>query len=1629
MKRRGMSILALLLSCSMALSPVSYVRASSSSVLEESETTAEEETIPEETKAPEQKPEEETGTEPETKESETVETVPETESSVETEAGETDPEETKTETDAETETAEEPTEAEAETVQPTASVRKEEVKKIQKTAADAAETIEEIALFAARETGLAVAPTMAITGVNVLKSNPESEDGYSEYGMFPITDAVCTVKGDQIEITFHTGRKKVFDGIYLGLKSDEGKTVQYSGSGSPVTFTIQVPLSKKNTWIPVTLYRSDKGTWNDNELWLSIPDVTALTKQPEAASKKSGETVSLSVAAAGTASYQWQKSSDNGATWTDCQGANVAVYEFTVSAETAGLYRCKVTAEGKIGTVSESVQVSVASEQEGYISDDGVSAVYASDDTKKPGQVYSMFKIGASRVTVKGDCLEVSIWVKPASSGKFSYDAIYIGDRNDETKEPVVLGAEDPTMSDKLQKFTFTVPVSMAGGEVHFVPRSASKGTWSVTSSLAFKLPKLSDFKKPSVINITTQPKDVTVKAGKPVTLSVEAAGEAGVTLSYQWQKNNGTDWVNCDGDGAQTASYGFTMSEAMAGSYRCRITDSTGTTVTTNSVSAVIATAPAVTGTAVCVVKNNGAVFTMFKIADSRVVEDGDELEITITTKNTSFDELYLGENDEENKTPVIRGTELTDGGWSFTFRVPKSQKGAVLPVALHKVKDGSWYTNQDLWIYIPDEGIETIPTAENEIRLTEGGTGTASKKLNIQSSKAVLKGDSVIVTLNVTGKEYDRLYLGVQADSNKTPVISGSYSAETGLTTFTFTVPAEKQGMNIPVTPGNANSWFTYARDLFISIPNLAGNANTSADGIYDLYGSAYPASNTYSLNFERESSLTIKGDTATVTMVTQAGNYDKLYIGEVSDPDSEKNAKAAEAVDRSDIASGYKSFTFTIPTADLGKDLNYVVHLAKSGTWAVKAGTLHINGILPKTGDLPDPVDPNPVDPNPGVNVPADGIYTMDVTSSAAMFRVVNCVLTVKDGKMSAVLTLSGTGYGYLYMGTKEEAAAAAASRWIPFVTDADGKYTYTVPVEALDKGISVAAYSTKNKIWYDRILTFNSDTLKKIGDVDNTKPADPSNPTKPPEPGNNGTDNGNNTIPDNDGKEDHESKYESDTSGSTAKVDSATGLADGVYKPDKFSWSGGTGKVRISCNKITVKNGQAYATLVFSSSSYQYVKASGNTYYTTKSGGSAMVTIPIALNKNNKIIGMTTKMSAAHEIEYSIFVYLAMDGARSIGENSNKKLDEEAPEIIGLEYQSETKLDYAEYFKIYHYDQGIVLLEIDTTKDTARDPEKQESEDSESTADNKADQTESKKTDAAEETEDSSGQAADSNIVDGEELVPSEAEKAAELYKGNVVKYLLIPAGVEVPVGLEDDMILVQMPEKDEDADGTSDTKKDDTKNKESASEKKSDEEEWITERKAYVADETLLETMKELGLLDMVAAVGMEKEECQVPEIVQKMEAEQGEKTAEIVYGGLFDMPDFKTLIKQEVNLALMPAELLPREEKTGTENADRTKTEAKAVAGTKTDKAAADETEETDEPLSVEAQTKLYEDLTEKFAMFDIPVIVDRSADEKTELAKYEWIKVYGVLFGCEEKTDELFQDAVKEAKQQESRS
>ena len=55
--------------------------------------------------------------------------------------------------------------------------------------------------------------------------------------------------------------------------------------------------------------------------------------------------------------------------------------------------------------------------------------------------------------------------------------------------------------------------------------------------------------------------------------------------------------------------------------------------------------------------------------------------------------------------------------------------------------------------------------------------------------------------------------------------------------------------------------------------------------------------------------------------------------------------------------------------------------------------------------------------------------DGTYEVTVDSSSSMFRIVQCELTVADGQMSAVMTMGGKGYRYLYLGTGEEACNAS------------------------------------------------------------------------------------------------------------------------------------------------------------------------------------------------------------------------------------------------------------------------------------------------------------------------------------------------------------------------------------------------------------------------------------------------------------------------------------------------------------------------------------------------------------------------------------------------------------------------
>lgn len=1045
----------------------------------------------------------------------------------------------------------------------------------------------------------------------------------------------------------------------------------------------------------------------------------------------------------------------------------------------------------------------------------------------------------------------------------------------------------------------------------------------------------------------------------------------------------------------------------------------------------------------------------SMFRVISSRLIVKDGKLKASILLSGTGYDYLYTGTAAEaaaadekswiaptgsETYTDTKTGAEKT----GYRFEIPVEELDKQMDVAVRSAKKKTW-ADKTVTIHstaaIPTVTPEpTEPPAPSETPGDDSSetpvsveapvvkdNGQAFKMFLISEATMINKGDKLVLTLKTNNTSFDKLYFGNNDDLAKAPVIQGMQEANDGFS-FAFEVDADKAGTTVPIVLGKKDgTWYT-KQQLYFVIPGTktpdvtptpeptvtpepteipAPTATPTPEpskvpnGIYS--GTAETGAQMFKVVAVE---LTVKDGDMKAKITLSGVAYDYLYMG---------TPEEAAAADKSAWIAGIGTADYTtddgqtktgmqyeIPVAALDQPLTVASHSEKRDKWYARTITI-ASASLKKTSDLPADE----------TNKIADGIYEATAETGAAMFKVVKVKLTAKDGKMTALITLSGVGYNYLYLGTAAD-AAADESAWI--ASKGEGEYTlngetktglqFEIPVEALDQGLAVAAHAVKSGKWFDRTITIASSSLKKTGDLPSDDSNDPKptivptktptvspsetpvvKPTSTPAPAP--------TQKPADTKPEQESKYESDLSGGTSKVDSATTLADGVYTPDGFSFSGGSGKVTISCSKITVTNGQAYATIAFSSPYYGYVKANGNKYMANVSGGSSIFTIPVELNKNNTIIGMTTRMSVAHEISYNIFISLAAakkggstssstgfvkaDGTTSTISTDNSKLDTTAPEIMGLEYKAETKLAYAEYFKMYHYDEGITLLEIDMTKDTERDPEKQTEDDK------KAEDTDTAAAeDTAAATDEEEAAAASDSKKTSTEKAKDLTEKTKELYEGNVVKYLIVPKDVEIPAGLDKDMIVIQLPVE-----------------------------------KTYVASEDALKLLdKQLDAAESIKAVGMEQKDCQIENIAKAMEDKK------ISFDGAFDDLDYKALVKDEIDFAILPSEFLPGNAKdeedadAADETADTKAEDQKDDKDDKTTDEKADE-DKTPEELLKEENERL-SDTAERLATLTIPMLVDRSADEKTDLAKAEWLKVYGVIFGCEDQANELFQQMVK---------
>ncbi len=232
-------------------------------------------------------------------------------------------------------------------------------------------------------------------------------------------------------------------------------------------------------------------------------------------------------------------------------------------------------------------------------------------------------------------------------------------------------------------------------------------------------------------------------------------------------------------------------------------------------------------------------------------------------------------------------------------------------------------------------------------------------------------------------------------------------------------------------------------------------------------------------------------------------------------------------------------------------------------------------------------------------------ADGIYTADFTTDSSMFRVnETCegkgTMTVENGEMTIHISLGSKKIINLYPGLAEDAKKEGAKLLMPTedtVTYSDGLteevYGFDVPVPYLGEEFDLALIGTKGK-WYDHKVSVSNPVLS-----------------------------------------------EENLQTGSADTKNRCALEDGTYSME-MTFEGGSGKAKIlSPVEMTVIDGQAIATLQWSSPNYDYMVVNGEKYLPVNTEGDSVFEVPVLMfDEPMAVIGDTMAMSTPHEVEYTL-----------------------------------------------------------------------------------------------------------------------------------------------------------------------------------------------------------------------------------------------------------------------------------------------------------------------------------------------------------------------------------------------------
>lgn len=426
-----------------------------------------------------------------------------------------------------------------------------------------------------------------------------------------------------------------------------------------------------------------------------------------------------------------------------------------------------------------------------------------------------------------------------------------------------------------------------------------------------------------------------------------------------------------------------------------------------------------------------------------------------------------------------------------------------------------------------------------------------------------------------------------------------------------------------------------------------------------------------------------------------------------------------------------------------------------------------------------------------------------------------------------------------------------------------------------------------------------------------------------------------------------------------------------IPDGSYWI-RVSMTGGSGRASISSpTGFYVKDGQATADIHWSSASYDYMKLDGVRYdaFTDAAGHSAM-TIPVAaLNTAIPVLADTTAMSKPYEIEYELIfdgsALLPMEDASMAEthalptEELQRTMQSATTQVAGAGSNLTAAADDAQ----------MTSGQSGTSTGTA----------------------------GASGTTDADGSVLWSAVpeIDGLRFISSEKNDVAEYFRlssyedasgakyqlletaGGLRRYLIVPAEVQISgkssVSAESEVPSKAGTEanhggKKSAKSGTTAEPRFTARASEANSankEKKGDALELTVLQQplttTYVAASAVMAPLCDLGAVRQIRFSGLREEGWYVDEARVAM------KEGTMLFAGKYSEPDYETLLREGCDLAL--------------------------------------------------ESTMIYRapEVTEKLNALGIPVYIDYSSYEPHVLGRLEWVRVYGALFGHEERAQQWY--------------